>query len=271
MRHSCKSKAIDILQILQKAGLLQTTDTARQTKTLLTEASRDHSTALTVYGRVVQTMQLPGLEEPWEFVEPKSYLRYMSTLSDSYAEVMNSTQGPTKFTVILYLDEICPGNPFRPDKARKLWSMYWACLEWPAWLLSRSGFWPVLGLIKSSTLNSLAGGEGMLWKCIMQLWKDDVRLQIVYKEQRIPISLSYLGTLADEAALKAINDFKGASGIKFCMEPSLFQRHTMALTHCVFCIGFCAYNILSFALYYNTYCLSCGFTRQLLRTSQYPT
>lgn len=85
---------------------MQTTDTARQTKTLLTEASRDHSTALTVYGRVVQTMQLPGLEEPWEFVEPKSYLRYMSTLSDSYAEVMNSTQGPTKFTVILYLDNM---------------------------------------------------------------------------------------------------------------------------------------------------------------------
>ena len=213
---------------------MQTTDNVRQTKAALIKASRDHSTALTVYGRVVQTMQLPGLQEPWEFVEPKSYLRYMSTLSDSYAEVMNSTQGPTKFNVALYLDEICPGNPFRPDRARKLWSMYWACLEWPAWLLSRSGFWPVLGLIKSSTLNSLAGGEGMLWKCIMQLWKDDVRLQIVYKEQRIPISLSYKGTLADEAALKAINDFKGASGAKFCMGPSLFQRHTMALTHCVF-------------------------------------
>ena len=120
-------------------------------------------------------------------------------------------------------------------------------------------------------MNALACGEGMLWRSIMHLWKDDIRLQIVYKEQRIPISLSYLGTLADEAALKAINDFKGAGGIKFCMEPSLFQRHTMALTHCVFCIGFCAYNILSFALYYNTYCLSCGFTRQLLRTSQYPT
>lgn len=220
---SCKSKAIDILQILQKSGLLQTTDTARHTKTLLTNASRDHSTALTVYGRVVQTMQLPGLEEPWEFVEPKAYLRYMSSLSDSYAEVMNSTEGPTKFNVILYLDEIIPGNPFRPDKARKLWTMYWACLEWPAWLLARSGFWAILGVIKSSTLSSLAGGEGMLWKCIMQLWKDDVRLQIVYKEQRIPISLSYMGTLADEAALKAINDFKGASGIKFCMEPWLFQ------------------------------------------------
>jgi hypothetical protein len=235
LRHSFESKAIDILQILQKSGLLQTTDSARYTQRLLTNASRDHSTASTVYGRVVQTMQLPGLDEPWEYVEPRAYLRYMSSLSDSYAEVMNSTEGPTKFTVILYLDEICPGNPFRPDKARKLWSMYWACLEWPSWLIARSGFWPILGLIKSSTLNSLAGGEGMLWKCIMQLWKGGVRLQIVFKEQRIPISLTYRGTLADEAALKAVNDFKGASGIRFCMEPSLFQRHhtyTLCLLAC---------------------------------------
>ena len=225
LRHSFESKAIDILQILQKSGLLETTDSARYTQRLLTNASRDHSTALTVYGRVVQTMQLPGLDDPWEYVEPKAYLRYMSSLSDSYAEVMNSTEGPTNFNVILYLDEICPGNPFRPDKARKLWSMYWACLEWPSWLIARSGFWPILGLIKSSTLNALAGGEGMLWKCIMQLFKGGIRLQIVYKEQRIPISLTYKGTLADEAALKAVNDFKGASGIRFCMEPLLFQRH----------------------------------------------
>ena len=224
LRHSFESKAIDILQILQKSGLLQTTDSARYTQRLLTNASRDHSTALTVYGRVVQTMQLPGLDDPWEYVDPRAYLRYMSSLSDSYAEVMNSTEGPTQFTVILYLDEICPGNPFRPDKARKLWAMYWACLEWPSWLIARSGFWPILGLIKSSTLNSLAGGEGMLWKSIVQLWKGGVRLQIVFKEQRIPISLTYRGTLADEAALKAVNDFKGASGIRLCMEPFAISK-----------------------------------------------
>ncbi len=77
----------------------------------------------------------------------------------------------------------------------------------------------------------------MLWRSIMQLWKDDVRLQIVYKEQRIPISLSYKGTLADEAALKAINDFKGASGIKFCMEPSLFQRRVYNDTNTLFFVS----------------------------------
>ena len=184
---------------------------------MLRKAANDHVAAKTPYGRVVQTMDI-GLSEPWEYCEPKAYLRYMSSLSDSYAEVMGSIDGPTKFSVVLYLDEICPGNPFRPDKARKLWGLYWACVQWPSWLLARSGFWPVLGLIKSSTLNNFPGGEGAFWKYIMRLFKNDIHIQLVYREERVPVTLSYIGTLADEAALKAVTDFKGASGIKICMD-----------------------------------------------------
>lgn len=164
-------------------------------------------------------MHLPGLTEPWEYIEPRAYLRYMSSLSKSYVEVMGGSDGYTRFSVVLYLDEICPGNPFRPDKARKLWGFYWACPEWPAWLLARSSFWPVLGLIKSSTVNDFRGGLGCLCKHIVSLWKSDMQIQLVYLEKRVPISLTYRGTIADEAALKGMHDFKGASGIRLCMDP----------------------------------------------------
>ena len=52
----------------------------------------------------------------------------------------------------------------------------------------------------------------------LRLFKDDIHVQVVYKEERIPFTLKYAGTMADEDALKAANSFKGASGIKMCMD-----------------------------------------------------
>ena len=52
----------------------------------------------------------------------------------------------------------------------------------------------------------------------MRLFKDDIHVQVVYKEERIPFILKYAGTMADEAALKGVNNFKGAGGIKCCMD-----------------------------------------------------
>ena len=218
--HTCK--VVNVLQILQNAGALETNDTERQTRGILQAAGKDHSTATTAYGPVVQQMQILGIGK-WEYCHPQAYLRYMSSLSDSYAEVfMHSECRTQKMSIVLYLDEIVPGNPFRPDKAWKLWSVYWCCLEWPAWILSRSGFWAALGVIRSQVLDDCPGGISLFWKHIVALFRDPgITLQLVYKESRIPCTLKYIGTLADEAALKAINSFKGASGIKCCMDSSL--------------------------------------------------
>ena len=208
-----------MLQILQGAGILKTTDTARQTRSVLQKAAEDHANAATPDGRVVQLMYFEGLEEPWEYCEPRAYLRYLSTLNDSYGEIMSQYSNGSTLHVIMYLDEIVPGNPFRQDQGRKIMGVYWACLEWPGWLLARSGFWPVLGIMKSKTIHDkLPGGVSAFWKHIVRLFKDDIHVQVVYKEERIPFTLKYAGTMADEAALKDANNFKGASGIKPCMD-----------------------------------------------------
>ena len=79
------------MQVLQGAGILSTTDTARQTRSVLTKAAAEHAKAETPYGRVVQLMYFEGLEEPWEYCEPRAYLRYLSTLNGSYGEIMKNT------------------------------------------------------------------------------------------------------------------------------------------------------------------------------------
>lgn len=231
-------KVVNVLQILQNAGVLETCDTVRRTRGILKQAAEDHSKAMTVYGPVVQKMHIPGIDRQWEYCDPRAYLRHMSTLSDSYVEVMSAHNSQTqKMSVILYLDEIQPGNPFRPDKARKMWGVYWACLEWPGWVLARSAFWPVIGIIKSKTLDDCPGGVSLFWKHIIGLFKDDIVVQLVHKEDRIPFTLKYVGTMADEAALKAVNSFKGASGVKPCMDSSLLTTITLRLLIlCFMCV-----------------------------------
>lgn len=215
----CMCKVVNVLQILQNAGLLETCDTVRRTRGILQKAAEDHAKTLTVYGPVVQQMNIPGIGT-WEYCEPRAYLRHMSELSDGYVEALRSLNNQThNMSVVLYLDEIVPGNPFRPDKARKLWGVYWACLEWPGWVLARSAVWPVLGVIKSKTLDACPGGVSFFWKHIVGLFKDSMVVQLVHKEDRIPLTLKYAGTLGDESALKQVSCFKGASGIKCCMDP----------------------------------------------------
>ena len=164
----------------------------------------------------------------------------MSTLSDSYVEVLGTQESRTqKMSVLLYLDEIVPGNPFRLDKGRKVWAVYWACLEWPGWVLARSAFWPIIGVIKSRTLDECPGGVSMFWKHIVGLFKDGLVVQLVHKEDRIPFTLTYAGTMADEAALKQISSFKGASGIKCCMDPWPCLM-MCSLTRSLVCLVLCA-------------------------------
>ena len=219
---------MNVLQSLQDAGALSSADTARQTKSILTAAGQDHSRAITVYGPVAQKMHIASLGN-WDYADPKAYLRYMSTLSNDYAEVFMQCESRTqKLSVVCYLDEVVPGNPFRPDKARKFWSVYWCCLEWPGWILSRSAFWAVVGVVRSQELDKIPGGVSLFWKHVVALFKDPgITVQLVYKETRIPCTLKYVGTMADEAALKAINSFKGASGLKMCMEFGLLLRDTV--------------------------------------------
>ena len=69
--------------------------------------------------------------------------------------------------------------------------------------------------MKSKTIHDkLPGGVSAFWKHIVRLFKDDIHVQVVYKEERIPLTLKYAGTMADEDALKAANSFKGAWIVK---------------------------------------------------------
>ena len=123
----------------------------------MSQAVGDHANASTPYGKVIQQMSLPLTKLPlWDYVHPTALLYYLALISTAFGDMMAESAVPgVPMRVIIYIDEICPGNPLRPDKARTLQAIYWCLADWPQWVLQRTAAWPVFGTIRSSIVELL--------------------------------------------------------------------------------------------------------------------
>ena len=222
------------LETLQNAGLLCTQDSHRKLRRTLQNASVQHGESVTPYGTVIQKVDL-GIEgvAPWEYCHPAAYLRYISTLNDAFGKVMRACIDAARgepLTMILYMDELCPGNPYRPEKARKLQGVYWCIQEWPDWILARSAMWPVLGVLRSATVDKMPGGIGAFYAKLLSMCFVDGHhtmeqgVQLVCNEHAISVTFKYGGLLADEDCLKKVHGYNGAQGIKACMNCSNLMK-----------------------------------------------
>ena len=193
---------------------------------MLQSSAKVDANALTPYGKVVQTLDLghPELRH-WEYCSPAAYLWYIASLSSQFGEIMSACTPDQNATIVVYLDELVPGNPFRPEQSRRTQAVYFCILQWPQWLIARTTMWPVLCLLRSCFLYELPGGIGGFFSCtcLRLLFgegrgslKGGVILQ--WNERSLALSINYGGTIADEKALKEIHDYKGAQGTIPCMD-----------------------------------------------------
>ena len=164
------------LQKLQSAGLSKG-DLGKSSRSAARReaqsAIEEHALADTPYGRVVQRLDLgtPALCQ-WEYVNPFAYLYHLTRMSKGFSELMTATlgsaQGPLR--IVLYIDEVTPGNPLRPDKGRSTQSIYWRFADWPQWALRRAGAWLLFGVVRSSLVSELQAGESGLMRHVMKIF-----------------------------------------------------------------------------------------------------
>ena len=188
----------------------------------LTKAKKMHSDAKTPYGRVVQTLDIPSKSLPhWEICHPLAFIHYLCMLSSPFFEILRSCLAASSgiLQVIIYIDEICPGNALRHDKGRTLQALDWAFANWPPWLLARTGAWPVFGILRSKIAKEVVGEISCLMKLVLQTFfpAEGASFQVgivICNQEKVSTYLkaSFGGFLADEKALKEIYDSKGASG-----------------------------------------------------------
>ena len=163
----------------------------------------------------------------------------MGTLNAEFGAIMEECLQPGRpMTIILYVDEVSPGNPLRPRSDRKFQAIYWFVLEWPTWLIPRTAIWPVFGIFKSCHIDKVPGGMSGLWCRVLDIFFGSARqhnfnvgVKIKSHGGRLLTYLGrYGGTLADEKALKELHDYKGAAGTIPCMDcPTLMNTRNHEL------------------------------------------
>ena len=197
-------------------------------------AQASHASASTPYGPVCQEMELPSSALPvWSYCHPIALVHYLSTISIPFASLMAScVRGCAPLRIIVYVDELTPGNALRPEKSRTLQSIYWAFADWPQHVLSRSAAWLIFGTLRSTVVDKIPGGMSRLMRMVLRTFfspsgssfAKGVSIQLAGGGSMI-VTGQFYGFLADEKAHNQIVGSKGASGTKPCLTcKNVFNR-----------------------------------------------
>ena len=177
---SSKSSLSRTLHALRRMDLLRSDvdigESEQLERVALGRANQVHAKAQTTYGPVVQFMQLPGSDlQQFEYVSPAAFLNYLSCMCDEFSDVLEATYFPNNAaTLILYGDEMTPGNPLRADGGRELLNFYYTLLELPTFMHHRKDGWFVLASLRSSLIDDITGGvSGLLTRIMRTLFADD--------------------------------------------------------------------------------------------------
>ena len=197
----------------------------------LISAATKHANAKTPYGTVVQRLKLSD-NYILEYVHPCAYLYYLSTMSKDFSIFIDNILdklGARPLSVVVYGDEMTPGNPLRPDAGREAWQWSFSFLEFPNHVLHSHSGWIHMTTLGTSMLKTIVGGVPLLAKSILSiLFVNKTNLKDGFMIKRPDGSLrhiagKFIGFLADEKGLKTNYCIKGCRWLQ--MLPILPERH----------------------------------------------
>ena len=219
-----KRTLVDTLALLKEFGKLETATTRRE----LRNAIEHHGNQMTPYGTVIQRVRLgaPGLEF-LDICNPFALLYYLATLSTAFGAMMYEcveAAAGLPLRLVVYADEMCPGNPYRPEKSRTLQCVYWAFADWPGHVLSRTFAWPCLCLIRSSVIEKIPGGMSYICRLLLRIFYpiDDGNsftrgVMLHVRDVAFVVCAVFAGFLCDLKGHKENTEWKGYNGNVCCL------------------------------------------------------
>lgn len=198
-----------------------------------TQARERHAAASvsTPYGPVVQTVTLPvrggDVTLPVQAPLPMLYEAakrkpFADLLTKALARAPGTAARP--WSLILYSDEVTPGNALKPDNKRKIQSVYWSFKELGSAALCHTDLWFTVAAVRSTLVQELEGGMSHLFKVLLPLFfghcghdlaTAGVCLQLPGRHQMLHARFACM--VSDESAIKQVLLAKGASGMKPCV------------------------------------------------------
>ena len=184
----------------------------------------------TPYGPIIETLELDTVDggqirvpmcnpAAWMYHTSRTCPRMMRLLNQA-SQTVNNINRPWR--IILYCDEISPGNQLKVHNRRKLQSVYFSVQEYGGFELTQEHAWSVLTCIRTDLVNKLQDGMSQFFRhCVKAFLKTSgnmstgISVQVHGEDRIMCFVLSYI--LADEAALKQVVENKGASGKMLCL------------------------------------------------------
>ena len=133
----------------------------------------------------------------------------------------------SKWSLILYSDEVSPGNQLKANNRRRLQTFYWTVKELGPKALSSEDAWMVLTTVRSATVSELQDGLSQVTKeailSFFAVGRDFGHGLSMPLTAAVPMMLccDFSMIVADESALKHMLECKGAGG----KLPCLFCRN----------------------------------------------
>jgi len=182
----------------------------------------------TPYGQILQQLHMQsmsGERVTIHYVHPAALLFYMCSVNEEFYTLLKeiAQKYASKLSMLLYVDEVNPGNPQRPDPQKLLQAFYWTIVEMPVWWSRRKNSWFIFAIIRSTLVHALAGDMSELMKEILLLLWPEVGLSLEngisleHAGDSIVISFVFAGILADEKGLKEVFDIAGQAGSIPCV------------------------------------------------------
>ena len=126
-------------------------------------------------------------------------------------------------SVLLYLDEVTPGDPLQPVLNKKFYMYYMSFAEFGPEVLFREEVWLTIAVFRTVMLKDIkASTSGATRSLLRHMFLDGspnfkVGAAFRFDPPKL-IRAKLVGVIADAAALKAMFHWKGASGLKPCIE-----------------------------------------------------
>lgn len=174
--------------------------------------------------RSIELRLIGGGTFVWEIASLGELLNYFVESSEEFGAVMwQALFQRHHLQLVLYLDELTPGNVLKPDNRRKLWAIYGSFHELGREQLYKEYVWLPLACLRSDTAKKVKGGvsgcmralcNDLFGEGLQNVSQAGVILKLPNKSKLFTVSLR--SVIADAPAIKAFFNFKGPTGVKPC-------------------------------------------------------
>ena len=220
-----KSALEGVLKTVQDEGLpeLISTKNMREANSALFDQCSQSGPLL--FKQPLTTIE--GNQQSILFTNLPSWIQGAYSMGGGFHHLLCKTmEKHSKLHLLVYADEITPGNVLAPVTSRKTWAIYVSFKEFHSHLQSTQA-WITISVVRSSIVNSLDGNLSQMLKVLLHHWFTTHMIHLVgiqlfeppgqpqcIPHKRLFVSLGFF--IMDGSAHKFALSIKGDSGSRFC-------------------------------------------------------